>query len=199
MPRETLYFVTDIEADGPSPYENSMISFATVVLSETGEMRGEFEAVLTPRPDRRADAGTTAWWQTQPLAWAAATANARDPADVMTQFAVWVEGFAGRRIFAARPLLFDGLWMDAYLHDFAGTRALSVPRHPRPIFEGQGLCIVSFMSAVLGQTAVGEAANPIPPDWLGHHPHTHRAIDDARGYAELLARLLNSAGTRANP
>jgi hypothetical protein len=65
-----------------------------------------------------------------------------------------------------------------------------VPRHLRLIFEGQGLCIVSFMSAVFGRTAVGEAGDAIPADWLGHHPHTHRAIDDARGYASLLARLL---------
>ena len=193
MTRETLYFVTDIEADGPSPYENSMLSFATVVLSESGAQLGEFEAVLVPRADRKPDAGTTAWWQTQPEAWIAATTGAEDPALVMPRFAGWVESFAGRRVFAARPLLFDGLWMDAYLHQFAGTRALSVPRHPRLIFEGQGLCLVSYLSAVQHQTAVGEAADPIPADWLGHHPHTHRAIDDARGYANLLARLLQLA------
>ncbi len=196
MTRDTLYFVTDIEADGPSPYENSMISFATVVLSERGVALGEFEAVLSPRADRRTDAGTLAWWQSQPEAWTAATTNPEDPSLVMPRFAAWVEGFDGRRIFAARPLLFDGLWMDTYLHQFAGVRALSVPRHPRPIFEGQGLCIVSFMSAILGQTAVGEAANPIPADLLGHHPHTHRAIDDARGYANLLAHLLEQAANR---
>lgn len=194
---QTLYFVTDIEADGPSPYENSMLSFATVVLSEGGVPLGEFEATLTPRPDRRADAGTTAWWQTQPEAWAAATAAPQDPATVMPRYADWVEGFDGRRIFAARPLLFDGLWMDTYLHGYAGTRALSVPRHVRPIFAGQGLCIVSFMSALQGKTAVGEASDPLPADWLGDHPHTHRAIDDARGYASLLARLLAMAAGRA--
>jgi len=197
MIQQTLYFVTDIEADGQSPYENSMLSFATVVLTNAGEVLGEFEAVLSPRPDRRPDPGTLAWWLTQPEAWAAATANPQDPSDVMQRFAVWVEGFAGRRIFAARPLLFDGLWMDAYLNEFAGTRAFYALRHPRPIFMGQGLCIVSYHSAVMGQTVVGEAADPVPPDWLGHHPHTHRALDDARGYASLLARLLNMAGGRA--
>ena len=190
MTQPTLYFVTDIEADGQNPYENSMLSFATVVVTETGDMVDEFEAVLAPRPDRRPDAGTMAWWLTEPAAWAAATTDPQDPGEVMQRFAAWVEGFAGRRIFAARPLFFDGLWMDAYLYQFAGTRALSAMRHPRQIFAGQGLCIVSFQSAVLGQTAVGEAADKIPLDWLGHHPHTHRAIDDARGYASLLARLL---------
>src|SRR3546814_5487363 len=29
-----------------------------------------------------------------------------------------------------------------------------------------------------------------PPEWLGHVPHSHRSIDDARGYANLLRTLL---------
>lgn len=196
MTEPTVYFVTDIEADGLSPYDNSMLAFATVALTEAGEVVGEFEAVLMPRADRCPDPGTSAWWLTQPQAWAAATTGAEDSAIVMPRFAAWVAGFAGRRVFAARPLLFDGLWMDAYLHHYAGTRALGTLRHPRPIFAGQGLCIVSYQSAVLGHTAVGEAADIIPDDWLGHHPHTHRAIDDARGYASLLARLLRIVAER---
>ncbi len=31
------------------------------------------------------------------------------------------------------------------------------------------------------------------PGWLGHHNHTHRAIDDAHGYASLLAHLMQLA------
>jgi inhibitor of KinA sporulation pathway (predicted exonuclease) len=30
-----------------------------------------------------------------------------------------------------------------------------------------------------------------PAEWLGGHDHSHRAIDDARGYAHLLTLLLN--------
>jgi hypothetical protein len=29
-----------------------------------------------------------------------------------------------------------------------------------------------------------------PPEWFGGFEHTHVAIDDARGYAEILARIL---------
>ena len=31
----------------------------------------------------------------------------------------------------------------------------------------------------------------VPPDWYGNIPHTHRAIDDARGYANVLAKLFS--------
>ena len=55
------YFVTDIECDGPSPLTNSMLSFATVVVREDGELCGEFEAVLKPRPDKQTDESTMAF------------------------------------------------------------------------------------------------------------------------------------------
>ena len=29
----------------------------------------------------------------------------------------------------------------------------------------------------------------VPPEWYGHIPHTHRAIDDARGFANVLKKL----------
>lgn len=29
----------------------------------------------------------------------------------------------------------------------------------------------------------------LPPEWLGNIPQTHRAIDDARGYAHVLREL----------
>ncbi|MFF5076767.1 hypothetical protein ACFY36_06930 [Actinoplanes sp. NPDC000266] len=34
------------------------------------------------------------------------------------------------------------------------------------------------------------APRHLPPEWLGNIEHTHRAIDDARGYAHLLGVLL---------
>jgi hypothetical protein len=36
-------------------------------------------------------------------------------------------------------------------------------------------------------------AQTLPPDWLGHIEHTHRAIEDARGYAHLLGELFRRA------
>jgi hypothetical protein len=33
----------------------------------------------------------------------------------------------------------------------------------------------------------------LPPEWFGNIEHTHRAIDDARGYAHLLGVLFDRA------
>ena len=34
----------------------------------------------------------------------------------------------------------------------------------------------------------------VPPEWYGHVPHSHRAIDDARGFANVLAKLFEISG-----
>ncbi|MDJ0613234.1 MAG: 3'-5' exoribonuclease [Rhizobiaceae bacterium] len=200
MTIKTHYFVTDIETDGPAPSENSMLSFATVAVRNDGEISEEFEAVLEPIDDRKPDPKTLAWWHTQPEAWAATTLNPRNPKEVMNTFADWVEDFEGDRIFAARPLIFDGGWMDTYLHKFAKSRVCDGPYSGRHIFNGGGLDIPSFIAGLFANMKHVDNGVRIPDDWLGFNEHTHRAIDDARGYANLLSRLLKIvAGTQTHP
>lgn len=187
------YFVTDIESDGPSPLTNSMLSFATVVVRQDGELCGEFEAVLQPRPDRQANETTMAFWRTQPEAWLAATSNPEPPRDVMRRFADWVESHPGKRSFAARPVAFDGIWIDHYLHEFTDSYLVDAPRWGRNIFTAGALDIGSYIAGVFNRTEPHMADTVFPRSWLGNHEHTHRAIDDARGYAELLSRLLKLA------
>ncbi|MBB4955023.1 hypothetical protein H4S14_003127 [Agrobacterium vitis] len=191
--KSAYYFVTDIETDGPDPALHSMLSFATVVLREDGVFCGEFEGVLKPRPDRVADKGTMNWWAKHPQAWEAATSNAQEPEQVMKRYADWVESFDGVRAFAARPLMFDGLWIDRYLRDFAGCFVLDVGYWGRCIFNASPLDIGTYTSGVFGRTNPHDAGIKLPSDWLGNHPHTHHAIDDARGYASLLSRLFTVA------
>lgn len=187
------YFVTDIEADGPNPLRNSMLSFASVVVRDDGRLCGEFEAVLEPMPDRQANPATMAWWGTQPEAWKAATENAVDPAVEMRRFTDWVGSFDGRRGFAARPLLFDGLWIDQYLRMFSREDIFGVSFWGSTLFDGQAMDIDSYAMGIFGRTAVANRGRPPPAEWLGHVEHTHRAIDDARGYANLLSRLFTIA------
>jgi hypothetical protein len=187
----THYFVTDIECDGPSPLTNSMLSFATVVVREDGELCGEFEAVLQPRAEKRSDERTMQFWKTQPEAWSAATSNPEQPGEVMNRFADWVERYDGRRSFAARPVAFDGMWIDHYLREFTDSYLLDVPYWGRCIFTAGALDIGSYISGLFNRTDLG--AYDIPKSWLGGHAHTHRAIDDARGYASLLGKLLKLA------
>jgi DNA polymerase III epsilon subunit-like protein len=187
-----IYVVTDIEADGPDPGRHSMLSFASVAV-QSGAPIAEFEAVLQPLPEMTTDPDTARWWLTEPEAYKAATENAEPAAAVMSQFVSWVRNLAGPAVFTAHPLAFDGPWIDYYLKRFEDTRLISGPWAGPKLFIGPGLCLRSYIAGRAGLEigAVSASGQRVkyPADWLGHHPHTHRAIDDARGYASLLITM----------
>jgi len=187
---DPVYVVTDIEADGPVAGEHSMLAFASAAVTAAGDEVGTFEAVLAPLEDARADPGTMAWFATQPEAWAAATNDPRPPAEVMADYVAWVGALPGKPIFAAHPIAFDGIWIDYYLRRFAGRRLTQGPRDTTPLFYDSGLCIRSVAMVRLGWPLADCHPDNYPPAWLGEHAHSHRAIDDARGYASLLVKLL---------
>jgi uncharacterized protein YhfF len=184
-----IFIVTDIESDGPTPLHNSMLSFASVAIEADGTRHGEFEAVLKAKADRTQNEMTMDWWKTQPEAWKAATDGAEDPAIVMPRFADWVESLPGPKVFVAAPMIFDGLWMDHYLDEYAGTRALSGPFKGRQIFRGGGVCLYTMAGTLRGAPYLDWGMSRLPAEFYGHIPHTHRAIDDARGFANVLVEL----------
>ncbi|MEV4351351.1 exonuclease [Actinoplanes sp. NPDC049596] len=191
---DLIYVVTDIEADGPWPGANSMLSFASVAVDGNGNEVGEFETVLEPLPGAAANPDTYAWFQTFPEAWAAATEDPRPVAAEMTRFADWVKGLPGPCVFTANPLAFDGGWIDYYLRRFTRYGVVQGPYEKDMLFEVRsGLCLRSYTAAVTGRPVTEVAPRDLPAEWFGHVEHTHRAIDDARGYAHLLRTLFTMA------
>jgi hypothetical protein len=188
---QTVYVVTDIECDGPWPGRNSLLSFGSVAVRADGTLLGEFEAVLKGLPGAAPDPDTYAWFQTIPEMWAAATTDPRPPADVMADFVTWVRGLPRPRVFAASPVAFDGMWIDYYLRRFADDGAMPGPYEDDPLFDSAGFCIRSAVALATGWPWVDIRASWLPAEWLSDVPHTHRAIDDARGYAHLLVALFS--------
>lgn len=190
-----VYVVTDIEIDGPWPGPNSMRSFASVAVTHGGKNLGDFEAVLEPLPGAAPNADTYAWFQTQPEAWAAATTDPRPARQVMLDYCDWVRSLPETRMFAAHPVAFDGLWIDYYLRRFTDYGLTQGPYESDVLFPGGGMCIRSYAAAVTGQPVTDVSPRTLPSEWFGNVEHTHRAIDDARGYANLLTRLLGRSGS----
>jgi len=185
-----IYIVTDIEANGGTPGVHSMIAFASVAVSEDGALLGEFEAVLKPLNGASTDPNTMKWWASEPEAWAAANRNPEPPEEVMNRFVAWVKQYPEPPIFAAHPLNFDSMWMNYYLRRFTPHGVTEGMHVTDRLFQHIGLCLRSFGAAILGKTVMEVEADAYPADWLGAHPHTHRAIDDARGYSSLLLKFL---------
>jgi len=194
MAEQWVYVVTDIEVDGPWPGPNSMRSFASVATTVEGEVLGEFDAVLEPLPGAAPNPDTMAWFGSlPPEAWAAATANPVPAGMVMGDWTAWVRGLPGRHTFAARPLAFDGTWIDYYLRRFTPYGLAQGPYESDRLFDGPALCLASLIAGMTG-AEIGDLARDLPAEALGHVEHTHHAIDDARGYAHLLAYLHRRAG-----
>ena len=190
------YVVTDAEFDGPDPARHSMLAFASVALVD-GAIGPSFEAVLEPLPDATSDPGVMAWFRSEPAAYFAATNNPRPPREVMGDFVSFVRSLPGTPVFTAHPLAVDGKWFDHYLRRFTSDWLMSGPRDINPLFPLPSLCIASFLSGRLGWEISRCRYANYPPEWLGNHPHTHRAIDDALGYASLLKMLLAMPVARA--
>jgi hypothetical protein len=170
-----------------------MLSFGSVALSETGEALGEFEAVLASLDGAATDPATMAFWQKHPEAWQAATENAQPPAHVIDRFTRWIRSFQAEPIFAAHPAALDGPWFDYYLKRFTGRSLFEGPWVADRLFRYAPLCIMSMVAGKTGRDHWNCDVENYPPEWLGSIEHTHRAIDDARGYANLLSFLIDKS------
>lgn len=191
---EWIWVITDIETDGPWPGANSMRSFASVATTMDGRTFGEFEAVLEPLPGSAPHPDTKQWFDSCPGTWEAATTDPRPIVDVLSDWIRWIRELPGKRAFTAAPLAFDGTWIDHYLRRFTNYGLAQGPYETDRLFDGPALCLRSYSAALTGQPPAELAAPSLPAKWLGDVTHTHRAIDDARGFANLLHFLHDQRG-----
>lgn len=192
MKQPILFIVTDIESDGPDPGQYSMLSLASVARDEAGQDQGEFAINLRPLQGTPSDPGTMRWWQTHPLAWQEITNDQQEPETAIRSWVDWVQSLPGTPVFAAHPLSFDGAWVDWYLQKFVGRRLFYRPRDPGLCY-GAGVDIPSLVMAATGWEYRHCNRDYYPATWLGGHLHSHRPLDDARGYAHLLTLALSRA------
>lgn len=92
-----------------------------------------------------------------------------------------------------------GPWIDYYLRRFTIFGLQQGPYEEAVLFDGPGLCLRSYAAALTGRPVADVATSALPSHWLGDVEHTHRAIDDARGYAHLLHYLHREAGAPSVP
>jgi hypothetical protein len=182
-----IYVSIDIEADGPIPGLNSMLSLGAAAFSISQDRRtwsqvGTFQANLKQLPEATPNPETMKWWATQPEAWAKATEQSEDPAVVMPRFVDWVKSLPGKPVLAGYPITYDFLFVYWYTVKFTGF--------PAP-FGFSGLDIKTLAMDRLGCNFREATKRKMPKSWfLGSPPHTHQALDDAIGQGVLLMNLL---------
>ncbi|MEU4618861.1 exonuclease [Actinoplanes sp. NPDC023801] len=181
-----IYVSTDVEADGPIPGRNSMLSFASAAFDADGTMAGTFTANLETLPEAVADPGTMAWWGRNPEAWQACRADPREPGETMTDYRAWLEALPGKPVFVGYPAAFDFMFVYWYLIRFTGHSP----------FSHSALDMKSFAMAVLGTEFRGTVKRTMPRAWFGRARHTHVALDDAIEQGELWIAMRRAARSR---
>lgn len=78
-----IYVSTDVEADGPIPGPNSMLSFGSAAYWPNKTLVGTFTANLETLLGAEGDPKTMAWWRSKPDAWKACRQNLEAPETTM--------------------------------------------------------------------------------------------------------------------
>lgn len=184
MAKSEIYFVTDIETDGPIPGPHSMLSFASVAYSDAGELLGTFSVNLEELPDAKGHPHTMKWWASEPQAWAACRAEQQAPHAAMAGFVKWIRATCGKTsqpVFVGYPAGFDFTFVFWYLIKFTGESPFS-----------WSALDMKTMAMTLTTLPYKQAIKPkLPKEWLPENlPHTHIALDDALEQGHIFCAML---------
>lgn len=186
--KKEIYVATDVEADGPCPGLNSMLSFASVALDPSKGIGREaivstFSVNLDLCPGAKPDPDTMKWWSGQQKAWEECRKDTEKPESAMPRYVQWLESLPGKPIFVGYPAAFDFTFIYYYLHRFAGGR--------NPLVRN-AIDIESYAMAFLGDDYMAVGKRNWPKHWFDPTvKHTHVAADDALGQGMSFLRMMN--------
>ncbi len=177
-----IYVSTDVETDGPVAGKHSMLSIGSAAYMADKSLLSTFSANLETLPEFVADAGATAWWATQPEAWAACRQNLEHPREAMARYLTWLKALPGRPVFVAYPAAFDFPFVYWYLTQYAGENP----------FGYSVIDIKTYAMAVLRKPYRACGKKSMPYAWFGPIGHTHIALDDALEQGSLFCNMLRA-------
>lgn len=186
--REEIYVSVDIEADGPSPGQNSMISFGAAAYTIEKKLIDTFERNLTPLDGAVQDHSTMKFWKQNPVAWDYCQQDQYDPWTAMKEFQAWLYkvqtlGQFNKPVFIGYPATYDFKWIDWYFHKFVGMTP----------FGFSGLDMKSYAMALLQCDFRESAKRRYPKNWFDNLPHTHKALDDAIEQGAMSINILRES------
>lgn len=176
-----LYFSTDIEADGPIPGPNSMLSFASAVFDSDGKMLGTFSRNLELLEGAVADPETQLFWQKNKVAFDETRKNMVNPLRAMSEYVEWVNSFNCAPVFVGFPVAYDFMFIYWYIRKFVGKSPFS-----------HSAMDIKTMAAIAMKSDYRKATKRnMPKNWFsGCGKHTHVAEDDAIEQGILFSNIL---------
>ena len=175
-----IYVSVDVETDGPVPGPHSMLSVGCAAYLADKTLISTFSANLETLPGATGHPRTMAFWQTEPVAWAAHRKDTVPPEKAMKELAAWVRALPGTPIFVAFPVTFDFLFVQWYLYKFGG----GLP------FAHSGLDIRTMAMTMNKSSWSRSTKEHLPQHWYDPLPHTHVALDDAIEQGAMFCNML---------
>lgn len=197
MAATTVYLSFDVEADGPAPGVNSMLSIGLCAMYLNGDIAVwpgtdepvEFSANLLPDPACKPNADTMAWWNApeQAAALAHVQTNRRLPSAAFSALSHWLVRV--RAAFkqvkpCAWPAAYDWQWLNHGLHRHTGGNPLGYSCH----------CISGFWRGIK-KRAVRDGLPSLDAFADARYQHTHLALDDAREQGAKYVGMLRYAAS----
>lgn len=163
------YYIVDVESDGPIPPKYSMVCFGAVKVDS--KLETTFYGTTKPISDI---------WQPEALAISNISREEHlkfsEPVETMLDFKKWIEqtNEKGRPIFFSDNLAYDWQWINWYFHIYTDSNPFG------------------FSGRRIGDLYCG-AVKDTRARWkfLRDTKHTHNPVDDAKGNAEALIKILN--------
>ena len=175
-----IYLSTDVEADGPIPGQNSMLSFASAAFRKDKELISTFEVNLECLEGAAADPDTIKWWSKHSEAWDYCRTNPQKPEAAMKKYAEWIRGLPGDAVFVGYPASYDFLFVYWYLRKYVGQSPFS-----HAALDIKTLAMVAMRCDYRKATRM-----KMPEKWSDGLRGTHKAIDDAIAQGVLFCNIL---------
>ena len=164
-----------------------MLSIGAVVSTSTEEV-DSFYRKIAPLPGAQQYKETMDWWNMNPDIWVEATTDAEEASVVMQDFCKWVNSFGKAPVFVASPLTFDFGFVNWYIEKFADTNPFMDYSDVQRTLD-----LASFTAGKFNLPLSHSRSVHLPEHLLAGMPeHSHKAIDDARGYGVILRNILRT-------
>jgi len=192
---KVVYGSFDIEADGPSPLLNNMLSIGVVFTdAETGEVVGNFLGDIEPLPGHEPDEATMKeFWERDDNNRAELKrirANAKPAGEVMQALenhlkALMKKGYTKVK-WVARPAAYDWQWLNCYYQYYAAN----IPNKVLSI-GFKAICCSTIRDLYMSRHGLNyKEMNALCDEWAGDSAMTHNPLDDAMYQSKVFHALI---------
>ncbi len=177
---QEIYVSTDIEADGPIPGANSLLSLASAAFTNSGELLATFSVNIDTLPGATSDPETMKWWSTQEAAWQVCRTDTKTPQQSMNDYHAWLKALPHNPVFVGYPAAYDFMFVYWYLIKFVGNSP----------FSHSAIDIKTLAMALMKVDYRLASKKHMPQEWFSDHQHSHVALDDAIEQGRLFCNML---------